>query len=107
MQQWAECVIGFGGVLRQLWERAVEDVISPVLTRWTHKVNTQGFIQLTAITEADHRTMRQGFGQCSVWEHYQPAAGNIPLPSADDVMAEVEKLAQWHAAIKVREEAVA
>lgn len=101
--KWAECVIGFGGTLRQLWERAVEDVVSPVLTRWTHKVNTPGFIQLTAITPADHQTMRQGFGQCSIWEHYQPAAGNIPLPSADEIIAEVENLAQWHAAVTARQ----
>ena len=107
MAQWGECVVGFGGVLRQLWERAVEDIISPVLTRWTKKVNTQGFIQLTAITEDDHITMRKGFGQCSIWEHFQPAAGNTPPPSADAMMAEVERLAKWHAAIKGREDSLA
>jgi ABC-type cobalamin/Fe3+-siderophores transport system ATPase subunit len=42
MTRWAENVIRVGGVLRQLWERAVEDVISPVLTRWTHRVRHSG-----------------------------------------------------------------
>lgn len=103
MSQWAECVIYFGGILRQLWERAVEDVVSPVLTRWTHMVKTPGFIQLTVILPVDHEIMRQGFGQCSIWEHYQPAAGNSPPPSADELTSEVTKLALWHAAITARQ----
>ena len=52
--RWAECVTGFGGTLRKLWERAVEEVLSPVLTRWTHNINTGGFVQLTVLTEQDH-----------------------------------------------------
>jgi hypothetical protein len=38
-----------------------------------------------------------------MWEHYQPAAGNIPLPSAEEVLAEVERLAAWHEAVIARQ----
>jgi hypothetical protein len=103
---WTDSVTGFGGTIRKLWERAVEEVISPVITRWTHNISTGGFIQLTVLTEQDHRTMRTGYGQCSIWEHYQPAAGNAPQPSADDIVAEIDNLATWFDAIKSRQKTV-
>lgn len=102
---WDESVTEFGGTLRKLWERAVEEVVSPVLTRWTHSVDTPGFIQLTVLGTSDHTTMRAAYRQCSTWEHYQPAAGNIPQPSVDDLLQEADKLAAWLAGIKARQEA--
>jgi hypothetical protein len=104
--KWGECVTNFGGTMRKLWERAVEDVISPVLTRWTHKIDTAGFIALTVLTPADHATMRKAYGLCSQWEHYQPAAGNIPQPSADDLVQEADRLATWFSAITGRQKDV-
>jgi energy-coupling factor transporter ATP-binding protein EcfA2 len=103
---WNECVTGFGGTLRKLWERAVEEVMAPVLTRWTHKIDTGGFIALTVLTPTDHATMRHAYGQCSVWEHYQPAAQNAPQPSVDDLVREAERLATWFDDIKSRQKAV-
>jgi len=104
--RWVDCVTSFGGTLRKLWERAVEDVLSTVLTRWTHKVDTSGFIGLTILTEADHKSMRQAYGLCSVWEHYQPAAGNAPQPSFDDIAAEALRLTTWLDNIKARQKAL-
>jgi energy-coupling factor transporter ATP-binding protein EcfA2 len=102
---WVNCVTSFGGILRKLWERAVEDVLSPVFTRWTPKIDTSGFSQLTVLTLEDHKVMREGFGLCSIWEHYQPAAANTPQASADDIAAEATKLAAWIDDIKARQKA--
>jgi hypothetical protein len=104
---WDEFVTKCGGILRKLWERAVEEAVSPVLTRWTHKVNTPGFIQLSVITEQDSAEMRKGYGICSIWEHYQPAAGNTPLPSADDISSEIKRLTLWFMSIKERQQRAA
>lgn len=103
---WVECVTGFGGTLRKLWERAVEEAVSTVLTRWTHKVDTKGFIGLTVLTAEDHQMMRKAYGLCSIWEHFQPAAGNAPQPSVDEIACEAAKLANWIDDIKARQKAV-
>ena len=103
---WADEVTRFGGVVRKLWERAVEEAVSPVLTRWSANIDTKGFIRLTALTKIDHETMRAAYGLCSVWEHYQPAAGNIPQPTADQIAEEIAKLATWIANVRTRQEAV-
>lgn len=103
---WSECVTGFGGMLRKLWERAVEEVLSPVLTRWTHDIHTPGFIKLTVLTDAHHTTMREAYKRCSILEHYQPAAGNTPQPTADDLAAEATQLAAWFTEIQTKQKAV-
>ena len=103
---WNECVTGFGGTLRKLWERAVEEVLSPVLTRWTHDITTPGFIKLTVLTDAHHSTMRKAYKRCSILEHYQPAAGNTPQPTADDLAAEATQLAVWLSDIQAKQNAV-
>jgi hypothetical protein len=104
--KWSESVTNFGGTMRKLWERAVEEVLAPVLARWIPKIDTAGFIELTVLTPTDHAVMRKAYGLCSVWEHYQPAAGNIPQPSADDLAQEAERLMSWLTAIKGRQKAV-
>jgi len=101
-----ELVTAFGGTLRKLWERAVEELISPVLTRWSHKIDTAGFGKLTAITLTDHAVMRAGYGQCSIWEHFQPAAANSPMPTAEDIEAEIKRIGDWYAGIKLRQDAI-
>jgi energy-coupling factor transporter ATP-binding protein EcfA2 len=103
--KWSECVTNLGGTMRKLWERAVEDVIAPVLTRWTQKIDTAGFIELTVLTPADYAVMRKAYGICSIWEHYQPAAGNMPQPSADNLAQEADRLMTWLSTIKGRQKA--
>jgi hypothetical protein len=58
------------------------------------------------LTEADFEIMREAYGQCSIWEHYQPAAGNIPQPSADDLAEEATRLADWFRSIQARQKTV-
>jgi hypothetical protein len=43
---------------------------------------------------------------CSVWEHYQPAAENAPQPSVDDLVREAKRLAAWFDDIKSRQKDV-
>ena len=43
----------FQDQLRTVWERAVEEVVGPVIRRLSRKVDTSGLIKLTIITAAD------------------------------------------------------
>ncbi len=81
--------------LRQSWERAVEEVISPVLSRFSHKVNTKGFKLLSAITEADHDEMRNAYGRCSVLIHDESPAKSSPPVHPDKIQSEIECLKNW------------
>jgi hypothetical protein len=58
------------------------------------------------LTPADHTIMREGFKRCSILEHYQPSAGNIPLPTADDISVEIARMGDWFLNIKQRQESL-
>lgn len=51
--KWLREVTSFQDQLRTTWERAVEDVVGPVIRRLSRKVDTTGLIKLTVLTDAD------------------------------------------------------
>nr|WP_254428592.1 hypothetical protein [Ruegeria atlantica] len=53
---WLVIARGLIDSLRQTWETAIEDAVSPVLRTFSSKVDTKGFAKLSAITEADATT---------------------------------------------------
>ena len=100
---WEATVRSLQRDLREAWERAVEDVVSPVLTRLTNNVKTRGLAQLTAITMDDHASMRAAYGRCSDLIHSEAAGFNKPLPNPDMVQAEIAALRGWITSIKDRQ----
>lgn len=92
--------------LRQSWERAVEEVISPVLSRFSHKVNTKCFKLLSVITEADHDEMRNAYGRCSVLIHDESPAKSSPPVHPDDILKEIECLKNWVLRIKQEQQKI-
>lgn len=89
--------------LRQTWETAVEDAISPVLRTFASKVNTKGFAKLSAITETDANTMRQHYGQCSELLHKASDALNPKAPTPDAIENELNALEDWLVAVGDRQ----
>ena len=90
--------------LRQTWETAVEDAISPVLRTFASKVNTKGFAKLSAITEADANAMRQHYGHCSKLLHKASDALNSVVPTPDVIQDEFKALEKWLAEIVDRQD---
>ena len=101
---WRREVGSFKKELRDAWERAVENVVSPVIRRLSHKVNTNGLIQLTVLTENDCRVMREAYTRCSQLLHSQPGELNPPLPSPMDIETEITTLETWITDIRARQE---
>ena len=89
--------------LRQTWETAVEDAISPVLRTFGSKVNTKGFAKLSAITEADANTMRQHYGQCSELLHKASDALYPKAPTPDVIEIELNAMGKWLVAVSDRQ----
>ena len=63
--KWLREVTSFQDQLRTCWERAVEEVVGPVMRRLSRKVDTTGLIKLTVLTNTDCSMMREAFGRCS------------------------------------------
>lgn len=92
---WLITARGLIDSLRQTWEAAVEDAISPVLRTFSSKVDTKGFAKLSAITQQDAETMRKHYGQCSVLLHRISDAMNPSAPTPDAIDAEFDALDRW------------
>lgn len=105
--KWLREVTSFQDQLRTTWERAVEEVVGPVIRRLSRKVDTMGLIKLTVLTNADCTAMREAFGRCSVLLHSQPGEINPRLPAPALIQAEIEALEKWIADIRSRQDRAA
>lgn len=92
---WLITARGIVDSLRQAWEAAIEDAISPVLRTFASKVDTKGFLKLSAITEQDALTMRKHYGQLSALLHKASDHINPAAPSPATITAEIEALEAW------------
>ncbi|MDU8604811.1 AAA family ATPase [Pseudomonas syringae group sp. 247E2] len=105
--RWRSEVNNFDVELRIAWERAVEEVVKPVLRRLARKVSTGGLLQLTVLTEGDHKEMRQAYGRLSMLLHNQPNGLSEKLPSPDKIQYEIDTLSSWVNSIRDRQQAIA
>lgn len=103
---WLVTARGLIDSLRQTWEVAVEDAISPVLRTFSHKVNTKGFAKLSAITQEDAEVMRKHYGQCSVLLHKIADAMNPTAPTPEKVDEELAALESWLTDVTARQDKI-
>jgi len=78
--------------LRQTWETAVEDPVSPVLRILQSKVNTKVFGKLSAIAEFDTIAMSQHYGQCSELLHKAPDSLSLIAPPPETIREKLDAL---------------
>nr|WP_309504533.1 AAA family ATPase [uncultured Roseovarius sp.] len=102
--KWLRELTSFQDQLRTTWERAVEEVVGPVIRRLSRKVDTTGLIKLTVLTDADCTAMREAYGRCSALLHSQPGEINPRLPAPSAVEAEINMLEKWVGDIRSRQE---
>ncbi|MQX70796.1 AAA family ATPase [Sinorhizobium meliloti] len=105
--KWLREVTSFQDQLRTTWERAVEEVVGPVIRRLSRKVDTASLIKLTVLTESDCTSMREAFGRCSTLLHSQPGEINPRLPAPTVIQTEIEALEKWIVDIRARQEKAA
>lgn len=105
--KWLREVTSFQDQLRTTWERAVEEVVGPVIRRLSRKVDTTGLIKLTVLTGGDCTLMREAFGRCSALLHSQPGEINPRLPAPTIIQAEIDALERWIVDIRSRQEKAA
>lgn len=101
--KWLREVTSLQDQLRQAWERAVEETVSPVIRRLARKVDTSGLIKLTVIEAADCVAVRDAFGRCSGLLHSQPGEINPRLPKPETIADEIEALSAWITQMRSRQ----
>lgn len=93
------------GLLREAWERAVEEVLlNGLVERYRPSVQTQRLAKLSDISDADCQTVDSAMTKCSAWlpGHDQAAAARAPVPGADELKKDIEALETWVKGIHVR-----
>ncbi|EBA04699.1 hypothetical protein RB2150_11456 [Rhodobacteraceae bacterium HTCC2150] len=103
---WLITARGLIDSLRQTWETAVEDAVSPVLRTFSSKVNTKGFAKLSAITELDALAMRQHYGQCSELLHKASDSINPAAPTPEIIEQELAALETWLSTVTERQKKI-
>lgn len=93
------------GLLREAWERALEEVLlGGVVERYTPSVHTQRLAPLSDISVDDCKAVEIAMTKCSVWlpGHDQAAAARAPVPSADQLRADILSLESWVKGVRDR-----
>jgi len=93
--EWLINAKGLIADLRQTWEKATEDAVSPVLKTFSSKVDTKGFEKLAAIRVEDAQTMRKHYRECSVLLHMASEAMNPTAPTPDEINDQLQALKKW------------
>lgn len=106
MPKWWREAKGIAGDLRDLWERAVEQALSPVYSRFDYGVDTKNLIKVTILTDNDCKVMRAAFGRCSTLQHSEPSAAGTPPPKPQDLQNEIDELRAWMTSVLDRQKAV-
>lgn len=93
------------GLLREAWERGVEEVLlDGVVERFRPGVQTQQIRKIADITEEECRIVETAMTKCSKWlpGHDQAAAARADVPDPDVLRADIETLKHWVSGIRKR-----
>lgn len=93
------------GLLREAWERAVEEVLlNSAIERFRSSVETKRIGKITDICQEDYATLDAAMDKCSRWlpGHDQAGASRAPVPEPKELKADIKKLEDWVKVIRNR-----
>ena len=93
------------GLLREAWERGVEEVLlNGVVERYRTGVQTQQIKNIADITDADCNNVEVAITKCSKWltGHDQSPAAKEDIPEPDELKADIDTLNHWVKEIRKR-----
>lgn len=89
-------------MLRDSWERAVEEVLlNNSITRFKKSIETNRLLKVT-IEPQDLAEIEKGMTKCSNYSHDRPLMAGIAVPSPDEFLADVTLLVQFRARVNKR-----
>ena len=93
------------GLLRESWERALEEVLlEGVVERYRPGVQTQQIASIADITPEDCHAVEAAMSKTSRWlpGHDEAPAARAPVPAPEELKDDIEALATWVSAINAR-----
>lgn len=93
------------GLLREAWERAIEEVLlGGIVERFRPGVQTQHIHTIADITAGDCRDLDAAMTKCSRWlpGHDSAAAARAPVPEPVALRTDIEALENWVGVIRRR-----
>lgn len=103
--EYRDRVLTLYGLLRETWERAVEEVwLNEAVVRFGREVQTQRLKKVLDIKTEDYLALESGMDRCSTFNagHDAPAAVNLSVPDPSEVLADIVGLESWVEAIRKR-----
>jgi hypothetical protein len=94
-EQYEREVVYVYGLLREAWERALEEVLlGGIVERYRRSIQTQHVGDLCNITPEECAAVDAGMTKCSRWlpGHDKAAAENTPVPEPDELKADIDAL---------------
>ncbi len=93
--KWNQQTDSFSNQLRKCWERAVAEVLEPVVKRFDSHVTTKNVWQIAALEDSDFVEMRQAYKRCSELNHEKCAELGRKVPVPDDYYHEIKIVKDW------------
>jgi hypothetical protein len=96
------------GLLREAWERAVEEVLlGGIVERYRPGIQTQHIGSIADITADDCQTISTAMTKSSRWlpGHDEAPAARAPVPEPKELNDDIDSLDKWVAAIRKRRNA--
>lgn len=93
------------GLLREAWERALEEVLlGGVVERYRKNIQTQQIEKISDITSEDCKELDHGMTKCSKWltGHDQAPSAREDVPEPDELKNDIESLEKWVKDIRKR-----
>jgi energy-coupling factor transporter ATP-binding protein EcfA2 len=106
-EQWGDEVKLITGLLRDVWEFALEKAVAPVLKRLSNKVRPGGLRKLVVLTHEDFDDFNSGYAFCCTYCHTDSSAVNRPAPSPQQLTDELERARSWVSSVKARQDKAA
>lgn len=93
------------GLLREAWERALEEVLlGGVVERYRKNIQTLQITSISDITPEDCTELEAGMTKCSKWltGHDQAPSAREDIPEPDELRVDIESLEKWVKTIRDR-----
>lgn len=93
------------GLLREGWERALEEVLlGGLVERFRPSIQTQQIAQIADITADDCKLVEVAMTKCSIWlpGHDKAPAWRAPVPAPAELQEDIIRLEAWVGAIRKR-----
>jgi hypothetical protein len=94
-------------LLRDAWERAVEEVLlRKVVLRFRKGIQTQ-LLKEVVVENTDYAQVYQGMSRCSNYTHDKAFMGGVAVPDPDELLVDIDTLESWREHVEKRSKEVA